>query len=429
MKRMHRSGDERGVALFIVVVAIMVAAALSISLLMVATGHQKATLSSQMREQAFAIAEAGLDRAIAEANKSTNKLNPTWPPPGLAIATSPNNVVKDTNGNQIGFFKVRITDGLLDGVDNNGDGTYTDNAALDPGEGDYAKVVSTGFYGKLLGNYVEPGAPLGTLARDHYQFEVALECQVQAINITPQVQGAVLIDDITPDLSQSGTQWTIDGRDHDMQSLANIPTAPQLPGLATTGADFGADSATIAAKSGTQILGSPAAATAPAITDNVDIDAIMAWAKANVPASNQFVSGATSGNVNVPTSKGPFGTDPTPTTLGSFDVTYYESAGAELCLGGVATNKGAGILFVNGPLTLNGNFDFTGIIIVKGALRVNGAGGQSLCGAIIASGSPAVNLDVSGTASLVYSSAAVAQAQRLGLNVVLRSWREVKAPE
>jgi hypothetical protein len=429
MKHAHRSSDEAGVALFIVVVAIMVAAALSISLLMVATGHQKATLALQMREQAFAIAEAGLDRAVAEANKPANKNDPTWPLPGMVIATSPNNTVRDSNMNQIGFFTVRIIDGLLDNVDNNGDGVYTDDLANDPDEGKYARVISTGFYGKLLGNYVEPGAPVGTLARDHYQYEVALECQIFCKNVTPNVQSAVLIDDSTPDISQSGTQWTIDGHDHDMNSLADIPTAPVLPGLATTSADFGADAATIAAKSGTQILGNPAAATAPLIQANVDIDAIIEWAKNNVPASHQYKSTATSGNVNVPTSAGPFGTDPTPTTPGVFDVTYLESGGAELCLGGVATNKGAGILIVNGPLTLNGNFAFTGIIIVKGKIGLNGAGGQTLCGAVIASGTTALNLDVSGTADMIYSSAAVQAAQNLAVAYVLRSWREVRPPD
>lgn len=422
--------NERGVALFIVVVAIMVAAALSISLLMVATAHQKATLATQMREQAFAIAEAGLDRAIAEANKPANRNSPTWPPPGMAIATAPNNIVRDSSGNQIGFFTVRIIDGLADGIDNNNDLAHlVDNAALDPAEGDYAKVISSGFYGKLLGNYVEPGAPVGTPARNHYQYEVGLECQVQVTSIMPIVQSAVLLDDTSPDISQSGTQWTIDGRDHDMQSLTTIPANPSLPGLATTANDWGADAGTVAAKTGTQILGTPAAATAPAIQDNVDIDSIISWAKSSIPSDHQYINGATSGNINVPTSAGPYGSDPTPTSPGSFDVTYLESGGGTLCLGGVATNKGAGILIVNGPLTLNGNFAFTGIIIVKGELRVNGAGGQTLCGAIICSGNPVINLDVSGTTDLLYSSGAVAQAQRMALQYVLRSWREVKAPD
>ena len=79
---------ERGAALVVMTVTVMVAATIATSLLVVASSRANATESRVKMEKALAAAEAGLARGMAEANLTANRSNPAWPPvgPGISLA-------------------------------------------------------------------------------------------------------------------------------------------------------------------------------------------------------------------------------------------------------------------------------------------------------------------------------------------------------
>ena len=95
-----------------------------------------------------------------------------------------------------------------------------------------------------------------------------------------------------------------------------------------------------------------------------------------------------------------------PQCYGYFPVVH--STGAQLKF--AAGNRGQGTLLVDGDMELSGGFEWDGLIIVKGAIKING-NGNKLTGAVFAQG---VNLltagAVSGNVEIKYSQCAVTKA-------------------
>src|SRR5688572_26155284 len=138
--------EERGAALIVVVVSVMVAAFISLALVLVAVGRSKAAESRKAKESALAIAEAGLARGLAEANLPANRASTTWPPAGLLIKAAPDNEVRDAFDptKVAGRFVVEFFRGDADGEDNDNNG-MTDEVE----EKDYVIMHSTGWFGAM----------------------------------------------------------------------------------------------------------------------------------------------------------------------------------------------------------------------------------------------------------------------------------------
>lgn len=385
-----RSGlRESGAALFVAVVSIMIASTLSMGMLVLAVGRSGHVRERMLDEAALACAEAGLDRGIAEANRSSNRNNPAWPLGTSDIVSGTAINLRTAELNLAGTFAVRFVRGEIDGVDNDGNGIKD---AADAGERRFLSIESTGNVN-------------GRLAR--------VRGQVELMSIFPEIEAAVFIDDLSPDLQLGNSvSYRVDGRDHDMYSDTVVAAGTSLPAFATTGTFPAADVAKINAKSPTQING-----TVPpygnGYPDNIDIDALIAWGQAN---ADHVVN---TGGVNPP---GPFGTpaSASPHTEPVFEVTYHD-VGAKF----TGNKQGAGIWIVNGDLEIGGALQFTGIIIVKGKVSFNGGGPDNhLTGALITSDAPAINFDANGTIDILYSSAAVSGATNSTARYSLRSWRE-----
>jgi hypothetical protein len=381
-------------------ISVVVAASLSMGLLAVSMGRSNSTQSRIKLETALSIAESGLSRGLAEANKAANKVDPTWPRDGLTIDTSPNNTVRDANNAAVvaGSFTVEFRRGDTDGKDNDNNG-----AVDDVGEASYVILSSTGYVGEVSASN---------------PFKIKLEgVSLKVINLF-NINSALFIDDPLPHVKlNSSPNWKIDGRDHDMISQAPL-VGGGLPGLATTGAwdnsapDRGAD--VIASETtgdppapDKQIIGSPSGAQT-GLADNIDINTIMTWGAQNADAIN------------------PASVLGTPPSLlnpaGDFKVTYYSGSTS---LNG-STGVGAGILIVDGNLTLNGACQFVGIVIVRGKIDQNGGGGSNqLIGATVGGGASVVDYSTNGTTDVMYSSAAVTAAKNAAAKYSFVAWRQV----
>ena len=114
----------------------------------------------------------------------------------------------------------------------------------------------------------------------------------------------------------------------------------------------------------------------------------------------------------------------TPECYNYFPIIYAKTNGLSLSGNG----RGQGILLVEGDLTINGTFDWYGVIVVTGSI-IRGNGSAQIMGAVMAANETvAAGSVISGTTSYNYSSCGVARALRGSASVVQakqRAWTEL----
>lgn len=125
----------------------------------------------------------------------------------------------------------------------------------------------------------------------------------------------------------------------------------------------------------------------------------------------------------------------TPTTHGTevaleypddapLNIVYFNMQGnSTLKLSG--GSHGAGILLVDGNLELNGGFIWYGLIIVTGALDYTGGGQKNVTGGVYAAEIPTVTVDVGGNAGILYCSRVGDRLKQLVSPFRIARWREV----
>ncbi len=430
-------GGERGSAMIILVVAIMVASTLALSLLAVAMGRRGATEGRRAMESALLVAEAGLARGLAEANLAANRSNPLWPLRTLDTsyadtcvidaADSPRDDCYDADENKIGEYEISFVRGDEDTVDNNGN-TITDGippvgatpaqlaaAAADAvAEAFYVSINSLGYHGA---------------ASATNRFKVRLRGQFQKVVSQFNVKSAVFIDDPNPHVDlEASNAWLVSGLDHDLTgaNTDEVIDANDLPALASSGAFDGTDTAEIDSYAGgkkPQIEGSSPYEN-NVLNDegepmNYDMDEIVEWARDAVDPANYFT--ATGVDVG-----GPAGEPPS-----DWQVTMHDAGGpGNVVKFAGGSPHGAGVWIIDGDAEFAGNFNFSGIIIVTGSVNYTGGGNRTFLGAII-SGESAVlaadNIDVGGNASIKFSSAAVTAAANAAARYSMVGWQKLSA--
>jgi Tfp pilus assembly protein PilX len=87
---------------------------------------------------------------------------------------------------------------------------------------------------------------------------------------------------------------------------------------------------------------------------------------------------------------------------------------------------GRGFLYVDGDMTINGNFTYRGLIYIEGDLKINGT--CWILGGLVVKGKTSVNI-ANGNMTILYSSDAITQnISQSGSQYIRLSWREV-APQ
>lgn len=220
----------------------------------------------------------------------------------------------------------------------------------------------------------------------------------RTIATLPRVASVFVSPDAVLDLK--GNSFLIDGNDHNPDGTAG--PAPAVAGIATAvGTPPGTNQANflsqISKKNYDQILG---AGGTPSLaeTGGVELNAIFETFK-NM-ASVTLAPGTYTGISTI----GNWASNQLRVTYSNGDL-HFSGTGA-----------GAGVLLIDGTLTVTGQFTFYGLLIVRGDIRLSGGGagvhtygtvmvGQSIT-AIDPDGS---EVTVSGTADLFYSSAVLAR--------------------
>jgi hypothetical protein len=385
---------ERGAALIVVIISVLVAAFIALALVVVATSRSRSVESRRAMEGALAVAEAGLSRGLAEANLPANRTSKTWPPAGLVLNAAPANEVRDSVDptRVLGRFAVSYIRGDGDGVDNDGDGMKDE---VD--EKRFVIIESLGYYG-----------PMASSNPWKVKVKGITEKAVNLFNIN----SALAIDDLTPNVNISpSAAFNISGKDHDVLTTNPIAGADAISAVSSTGTFNAADTADLAAKVALGQVNGASPEVKTNIPDNMDFSAMVAWAKANAPAANR-VSGEVAGTI--PTAASPYG---------DWQITYHDSSQA------ISGNeKGAGIWVVNGDLDWSGTCQFQGILIVTGQLTIRGGGsGKLLMGAVLVGGSAIVDFTNNGTTDIRYSSEAVDRAQNAAARYTMMAWDTLPA--
>jgi len=387
--------EERGAAMIVVIVSVLVAAFISLALVVVATSRNRAVESRRAMESALSVAEAGLARGLAEANIPANRQSKTWPPAGLAIKAAPQNEVRDALDTTkiMGRFVVEYFRGDADGQDNDGNG-MTDEIA----EKRFVIIESTGYHG----TNISPSNAWKVKVKGITSKELNLF----------NVNSSLAFDDLTPNVNISpSAAFNISGKDHDVLTTDPIAGAPPISAIAATGNFNATDTVDMAAKVALGQINGASPEVKTGIPDNMDIAAMVAWAKANAPMANR-----TNGEVA--------GTPPTPASpFGDWQVTYH--SGSQSISG---NEKGAGIWIVDGDLTWSGTAVFQGILVVTGQLTIQGGGsGKMLMGAVICGGSAVVDFSNNGTTDIRYSSEAISRAQNAAARYAMLAWDQLPA--
>lgn len=369
--------SQRGIALVFAVTAAIPLVGVAGTLLMIAVRQREQIEESIVVTKARDAAASGAQDAMAKLTANAD-FTGTY---DLAIGS--------------GQAHVTVTDWASDGIDNDGDGRVDD--AL---EADYVGISSVGEVNVASDAH---GNEIVTAARS---MKTTANVITKKVRLALPVDAAFYVDDPLATFTFSGTSFTIDGSDVNLDGTKG--PAPALPGMGTPG-DPKKLSSQFSKSQKSKVTGKGGT---PSVLTVADIDlvnemhhlgslATLIWTGMDEKISNA--------------------------AIGDYKnlVPVIAHAKGNLTLSGSA--KGCGILVVDGDLVMSGNFDFIGVILVAGSVTFNGGGGKkNLHGALMTPGTIAgTDGSLGGSVQLQYSSQAVdILTSKLSDGVELVSWSQ-----
>ena len=381
MNRVWR--NERGIALSVVLFALVVLGVLVGGSLFIGTQEQRMGENTRRLEQSFGVAEYGLaDRLRNWRTDSINQM-PTFPTDSLRVGPT---TVANRSGT-FGGWIYKLNDNLF---------------MLNLTGGDTMSVA-----GRVIGGGARQQLALITRLRP-----IAVDIQASLTtkgNVKLTGNAAVNGADAIP------TGW-VD---------CSAPGTPKA-GVRT-------DGGTVTTGGGSTVTGVPPVNNDPSITDStftqfgeISYSDLAAMASITLPPGTYKTEPVLSGGVcdrSVATNWGD-GMNPT-LPCGSYLPIIHITGDATL--NGV---QGQGVLLVDGGLSVQGSFDFYGITIIQGDLKTSGGGISEahFWGGVLARNADVDVNTLSGKATLNYSSCAIKkalQATALPTVLVSRGWSQL----
>ena len=432
-------GDERGVALVLALMVLLTLTGLVLAFLSVSAFEPQISRNHSDTVRARYVAEAGLEYAFATLATNISSwdtyLAGATCTTGAVLGTASSTLPGLTSAN--GTFTVRVRNDCKSG-DNKLTGVTVEASAN----------ATTDTNNKLV---VTSTAAAGNTTR-------TITLVISKVVLTPP--GSLSFPGVQSDVNFSGSAFVIDGRDHRTSDSPGSPTGtapalygisvnPDLPILETQvelalaanqqndvrGRDETSATNPPGTTSGANTVEGYATMTSQEVTDYVA--ALKAHADISItsspssPYSIASIGSTCSTDVNSSTCWG---------TTSQPKIVYIRGDLPDLttqftALGISGTSEGTGILIVeNGNVEISGGFRWNGPIIVTGnnvGVRYRGGGGQAVYGAVVvnelhADGGTNLEGDITGNASLLYSSEAL-NLVRDGLSrrfVSTSSWSE-----
>ena len=366
MNAIHR--NERGFALATAILALVVVGALVTAGFFAASQEGRIGTTNAQADLAFHIAEQGLQNTIGVVKKRDVR----------RIAT--NSVLTRTGTVAVGGRTV---------------GNYT--ATIRPFGGEFYLIESLGTVTQG-GIYAGAKRRLGTIVRT-MELNFPMDAAFTAGgNLTVAGRATVSGVDTNPDL----TIWSADECDPTVETEAAIRMPPD---------------ATLTREGNSHtILGDPNVEHTAEVTDETfhdfgdyNLDDLRAMASHVIPGGDVYPQASYTNNGTVCNRADannwgqPSTTDP---CSDYFPIIYSEGS-----LGLNSNRSGQGILIVNGDLTMNGSFQFYGIVIVLGNFnRGEGGGGFRFHGAMLVGGGSIGDSSIDGQPNIQFSTCSVTRA-------------------
>jgi hypothetical protein len=444
--RTRSDSRERGIALLIAVIIILLLSGLALSMVLLTDSQVRLGQTAQAQGRAFYAALAGLEEARGRMNGSapdtitpslptsisqvlyivngsssnpvqpTNRTSPYYDseyshefPGGFASATVLPNINSDQPGvgtsTAIPYKWVRIT--LMTEAsahrDINQDGVLNSTAPI-YWDGTEETLSSSG--GTLV--FV-----LTALAVDSTKVMKILQTEVEGAGggggaFTPLAALA-----LGGSATVSGNRWW---QFHHMSTPANVivsgndsnpggagcpPPAAALPGVLAGGA---------ISSSAASITGNPAMQPSVAPFPQSVATMITQYQPSSTPITSVDPAHVTFNGTNFTANGTTLGTQPSGGTSGTIQIVYADQP---LTIAG-SGNTGYGLLLVNGNLSVTGNLNYQGVIIANGQINFTppSSGNITVSGAVLGAGSAALSAPASSgnaTIGALYNSCAVAQ--------------------
>lgn len=400
VQSVHR--DERGIALVMALLVLLVISLLSVTLLMTVHVEGKVSALSTRQTQALNIAEAGVAEAVAlirsgDIPTSTNPRQvaqifntiagnvPVLGVDSVALHT------RQPAGQWLGYTTAGKADSTLT-VRYKTDAARTVIYKYDPNLNP-AIQTATGYPIFQITSTGRKGAA---------QRQIVAEVIQKPIDVN--VNAALAAD---KGIDFSGNSH-ICGFNHDINTPANTLVPPcvawELAGVHVSGS--WSSSAITSGGSSVQ----------------------QGWPSANNPNQTGFFSGPWEA-LNMGQAEffswigAPINSEP-PNPKGVY---YFDNNGtSQDALGDYKYNGGTGegMLYVDGDLAINGNFVFRGLVYIEGDLKINGT--CWILGAVIVKGKSKIKI-ANGTCTVLFSEAAITQTiAKYGGQFVTLSWRETR---
>ncbi|HEX5135952.1 MAG TPA: hypothetical protein VFY93_03190 [Planctomycetota bacterium] len=236
----------------------------------------------------------------------------------------------------------------------------------------------------------------------------------------PTMPAATYIADPTADLNLAGNAFLISGQDVD---LKGAKTGELVPGIGVAG-DAGAILSQLRKQQDDNVVGTGGERSVYTV-DTIDFNQLIEDA---VRSANVRLE---SGKVEKPAEAGDWGTLETPAILfGSGDIKISGGGG------------GAGVIVVDGNLTIGGSFEWHGLLIARGEIIFSGGGGTKrvtggvvverdvLSGADVtkSAGFGSGDLAINGTVDIRFSKETLAIINKAFATYSILNWREGPNP-
>jgi hypothetical protein len=376
--------SEGGMALAVVIFALVIVGALVTGALFAGTQEQRVGESSRRLQQSLGVAELGVNTVVRTWNTDTYNARGVYPTDSVAL---PNAVVTGATPGNTGSF------------------------------GGYVYRLNTNLYLiDVTGHDTVSGRGSASSGRARQRMGLLARIKVLPLNVQASLT--------TGNSDNLSGQATVNGTDQNPPGWAACAAGgPSLAGIRT---DAGTSVSTSGAAT---VVGTPTVMTDPTVSDSTfnqfgDVSYTQLAARANITLPGQtFTSIApvvVSGQCNraVSTNWGD-GANPTQPCGDYFPIIHITGNAT------INGDQGQGILLVDGNLSVQGAFQWFGVTIVQGTLSAAGGGNTDahFWGATMVKGG--LNLganQVTGHANINYSSCALMQALNSnGVAAMMRS--------
>lgn len=377
--------NERGIALAVAIFALVIIGALVAGAFFAGTQEQRVAENSRRMQQSFGLAEVGVGQRVATWNPLTDNVTPIWPGGSITVADAPS--VSGVYGGRVlklnaNLYLIDIT--AQDSVSRSGRLRASGGARQRIGLLTRIKPLQIDIQASLT---TQGGANLtGSAAVDGGDHTPPgwVDCgPVDSTKAGIRVNGPVT----------TGGSATVDGD----------PPVMQDPSLSdSTFTKFGDVTYAQLAARATLVVQPANIQTAPSLNGDGTCD------------TNDFRNWGDGVNQNAPCSN-------------YFPIIYVPGANGSTTLNGT---QGQGILLIDGDLTVQGSYEWFGIVIVRGSLKTAGGGSTDahFWGGVMAQNADLDLQNLSGKATLNFSKCAILQALQATQPVVpmvSRGWAQL----